>query len=297
VELAEANGDRERSLLARTWLVLDLVEAGDLDAAREEIDAYARLVQPLGIPAYSWWVPAWQAMLAGVEGRFDDVRSLAEDALEIGSRAGDENASIYYNLACWVADMEQGRDHERWLPVIEAGIARGVAAFRCGLAMQLALAGRHDEAREALATLGPDGFGAIERDMNFYAGASEFAIAVGVLGDGEAAAQAYDVLRPYAGRTFPIARAAVCWGPADCFLARLAATAQRWDEAEAHFEQALAACERLGARAMGARTRWWYAEMLRARGRPEDARRAAELAALALEEAGAMGLALTPPTD
>ena len=294
LDLAESSGDRERSLLARTWLVLDLVETGDLHAARAEIDAYARLVEPLGIPAYTWWVPAWAAMLAGLEGRFDDVRALAAEAQEIGSRAGDLNATIYFELACWAADMEQGRDPERWLPVIEAGIERGVSAFRCGLAMQLAVAGRPDEARDALADLGPEGLGAIDRDMNFFAAAGQFAVAVGILGDAPAAAKAYEVILPYAGRTFAIARAAVCWGPADAFLGRLAATARLWDAAEAHFAAALAACERSGARASAAHTLWWYAEMLRARGRPQYTARADELEAIAKAEADAMGLALVP---
>jgi class 3 adenylate cyclase/tetratricopeptide (TPR) repeat protein len=297
VALAESTGDRERSLVARTWLVLDLVEGGDLEAAREEIDAYARLVEPLGIGAFSWWGPAWKAMLAGLEGRFDDVRALADEAEEIGSRAGDTNAAIYQGLARWIADAEQGRDPEGWIPVIEAGVARGGPsdAFRCGLAMQLALAGRHDEARAALAELGPAGFGAVVKDMNFYAGAGEFTVAVGILGDAAAARQAYDALLPYAGRMFVIARAAVCWGPADSFLGRLAMTAGLLDEAEAHFDAALAACERTGARAMAARTKWWYAELLRTRSRPGDGERAGALAAAAREEAGVLGLALGAP--
>jgi len=296
VELAESTGDRERSLVARTWLVVDLVERSELDEARGEIDAYARLVEPLGIEAYSWWVPAWRAMLAGVEGRFDDLRALAEEARAIGSRAGDTNAAIYHQLASWVADMEQGRDYDRWLPVIEDGVARGGPsdAFRCGLAMQLAVAGRIDEAREALARLGPRGFGVVVKDMNFYAGAAQYAFAVGILGDAEGAARAYEILYPYAGRTLVIARAAVCWGPVDAFLGRLAATARLCDEAEGHFDAALAACDRMGARAMAARTRWWYAEMLRARGRNGDGERADELGAAARSEAEKLGLALVP---
>lgn len=294
VERAELSGDRERSLLARTWLVLDLVEGSDLDAARKEIDAYCRLVEPLGIDAYSWWVPAWRAMLAGVEGRYDDLRTLAGEAREIGSRAGDSNSEIYHQLACWIADAEQGRDHERWLPGIEAGVARGGPsdAFRCGLAMQLALAGRLDEASAALEQLGDEGFGAVVKDMNFYAGAGEFAVAVGILGDADRAADAYDVVRPYAGRIFTIARAAVCWGPADSFLGRLAATAEMWDEAERHFEDALTSCDRIGATAMAARTRAWYADMLRARGRPGDAERAGVLERELAPEVERMGLAL-----
>jgi hypothetical protein len=65
-----------------------------------------------------------------------------------------------------------------------------------------------------------------------------------------------------------------------------------WDEAESHFEDALLACERLGAAPMAVRTRAWYADMLRARGRTGDAARAAELERLAGAEAARMGLAL-----
>jgi class 3 adenylate cyclase/tetratricopeptide (TPR) repeat protein len=294
VRLAVESDDRERSLLARTWLVLDLVESGDLDAARAEIDVYEKLVEPLAIPAHTWWVPAWRAMLAGVEGRFDDARALAAEVEEAGSRTGDVNASIYAGLVRWVADLEQGRDPEGALAVLERGIERGVSAFRCGLAAQLALAGRPDEAREALAGLGPDGLGEVPRDMNFYAAASEYAIAIGALGDAASAARAYDLLLPSAGRWIVIARAAVCWGPVDSYLGRLAATAERWDDAERHFDAALAACERTGARAMAARTGWWYAEMLRARGRAEDAARALELESLARAEGQALGLAFAP---
>ncbi len=292
VALAESTGDRERSLVSRTWLVVDLVEGGALDEARVEIDEYARLVEPLGIPAYSWWVPAWRAMLAGVEGRFDDLRQLADEAYEIGSRAGDGNAAIYQGLARWIADAEQGRDPDRWIPQIAEGVARGGPsdAFRCGLAMQYALAGRLDEARDALAELGPQGFGSVVKDMNFFAGAGEFTIAVGILGEAERAAQAYEVVRPYAGRMFVIARAAVCWGPADSFLGRLATTAGLLDEAERHFEAALQACDRTGARAMAVRTRSWYAEMLRVRGRPGDAAHADELETAARVEADELGM-------
>jgi tetratricopeptide (TPR) repeat protein len=297
VERAEAAGDRERSLVARTWLVLDLVESGDMSGARAAIEDYARLVEPLGIDAYAWWVPAWRAMLAGVDGRFDEMRALAAEALEVGTRGGDTNAAVYHALASWVADMEQGRDRERWVTNLEAGVDREgpSGAFRCALAMHYAMAGQAVEARAALARLGPAGFDAVLKDMNFFAGAAEYTGAVGVVGDAAAASHAYDVLRPYAGRVFTIARAAVCWGPADAYLGRLAATAARWEEAERHFEDAIAACERIGARAVLPRVRWWYAEMLRARGGPGDAERAAELEALALPEAERMGLALAPP--
>jgi len=295
VDLAERAGDRERSLQARTWLVLDLAESGDLDAARREIEVYAALAGPLGIPAYAWWVPAWQAMLAGVEGRFEDARRLADEARAIGDRGGDSNAALYRGMVLWQIDVEQLRNLDVWLPELNAGVARGgpATAFRCGLAMQHALAGRSDEARRALDELGPHGLAGVPRDMNFFAGAAEFSRAVGVLGDAERAGEAYPVLAPYAGRNWLIARAAACWGPGDSFLGRLAATAGIWDEAEGHFRAGLAACERIGAAAMAARTRSWYAEMLRARNAPRDAERADQLEQAAVAEAERLGLALS----
>jgi hypothetical protein len=128
--------------------------------------------------------------------------------------------------------------------------------------------------------------------MNFYAGAGEFTIAVGILGDAAAAARAYELIRPYAGRMIVLARAAVCWGPVDAYLGRLAATAEMVDEAERHFEAALSICDRTGAAAMATRTRAWYAEMLRLRARPGDEERAAQLAVQAKAEAEHIGLAL-----
>ncbi|HXF97390.1 MAG TPA: AAA family ATPase [Gaiellaceae bacterium] len=295
VELAEEIGDRERSLQARTWLVLDLVESGDLDAARRAIDDYERLSDSLGIPAFAWWVPAWRAMLAVVEGRFDEARRLADDARATGERAGETNARIYWEIVSWHADFEQRRNLEAWVPVLRAGIARGNAAgaYRCGLAELFAVSGRDEEARRTLAELGPDGLAGVPRDMNWFSAACQYAVAVTELGDAERAAQAYRTLAPYAGRTCLTARAAAVWGPVDAYLGRLAGTIGRYDEGERHLLAALEAAERMRAPTIAVRAKAWYADVLRARGRPEDLERADALAREAEAEAGRIGLALS----
>jgi class 3 adenylate cyclase/tetratricopeptide (TPR) repeat protein len=299
VELAEQIGDRERSLQARTWLVLDLVESGDLDGARAAIEDYARLAEPLGIPAFAWWVPAWRAMLAVVEGRFDEARRLADEAREVGERAGDANARIYWDLIAWHADFEQRRDLDAWVPVLEAGIARrnAAGAFRCALAKLHAVMGRTDEAKRTLEELGPDGLAGVTRDMNWFSAASQYAIAVGELGDAERAEGAYALLLPYVGRNCLTARAAIIWGTVDSFLGRLAATAGRYEVAERHFQAGIAAAERMRAPTMAIRTKTWYAEMLRARGSLEDLVRAGELERKVAEDAERIGLALEPSPD
>ena len=61
-----------------------------------------------------------------------------------------------------------------------------------------------------------------------------------------------------------------CYGAASRYLGMLAATMARWDDAEQHFQEALAMNTRTGARPWLAHTQHDYATMLMARGEPED---------------------------
>ena len=71
----------------------------------------------------------------------------------------------------------------------------------------------------------------------------------------------------------------------------LASCLGRWEDAERHFEHALAVNERLGARPFLVRTRRAYAQMLLERNRPGDTERAHELIAAARAEAEQLGMA------
>jgi hypothetical protein len=90
-----ASGDRERALQGRNWRVLDLLEAGDVEAARREIDEHAARADELRLPGYQWWAPMWRAMLAFLEGRIDDAVALRAEAVEIGRRANDQVAELF----------------------------------------------------------------------------------------------------------------------------------------------------------------------------------------------------------
>jgi Tetratricopeptide repeat len=88
----------------------------------------------------------------------------------------------------------------------------------------------------------------------------------------------------------------VALGPVARYLGICAATTGRWDEAAAHFEDALAMNARLGARPLLAHTEHDYGRMLLARDDP----RAAELLARAAASFRGLGMeswaaaALTP---
>ena len=81
------------------------------------------------------------------------------------------------------------------------------------------------------------------------------------------------------------------WGAVAHYLGLLAATLDRFDEAEAHFAAAAATHERFGAPAWLARTRCEWAAMLSRRGGPGDAERARHLLDQALATARELGLA------
>jgi hypothetical protein len=88
----------------------------------------------------------------------------------------------------------------------------------------------------------------------------------------------YEALLPYAGKLVVWGGANMITGPVDDYLGRLAAHLGRPADAAAHFDQAVALEERLGALP-------WLAATLTARGRPGDRSRAQDIAA---------GLGLSP---
>ena len=116
----------------------------------------------------------------------------------------------------------------------------------------------------------------------------------------------YRILRPFAGRNVVVSNGAACYGALSRYLGALAATLENWDDAERHFEDALAMNTRMDTRVWLAHTQEQYAAMLLARADSGDRDKAAalldtalvtarELGMRALEERIAAGLAQTKP--
>ena len=108
-----------------------------------------------------------------------------------------------------------------------------------------------------------------------------------------AAERLYQALLPYRAQVIAgtMPHPVVCFGSASLFLGLLATVTSRWEEAGRHFEAAIAAHDRAGARPLLARARYEYARMLLALGQAGDRRRAAELLDQALADASALGMA------
>jgi hypothetical protein len=110
------------------------------------------------------------------------------------------------------------------------------------------------------------------------------------LGDRGRAEMLYKILLPFAGRNVVVSNGAACYGALSRYLGALAATLEHWDDAERHFEEALAMNARMDTRVWLAHTQEQYAAMLLARRQPSDRDHAAALLDTALATAREVGM-------
>jgi DNA-binding SARP family transcriptional activator len=288
VALAEAAGDREPLLQARNWRILDLLELGRVSEAAAEIDAYAEHADALGLPHYRWYVPLWRAGLALLGGRWQEAAARGEEALAAGEQADDPNAPLLVRLQrqCGLEAQRRYADMDRaWIEQMASSPPAG-NAWATWLAEIDAHTGETARAHRLVSELSRDGCAALPLDANWHA-LCDLAEAAATLGDREAAAGLRARLAPHA-RLFPVvARAVACYGSAEYYLGRLAATLGRHDEAERRLQAALEHNDRIGALPRAALCLVHLADALKQRG---DAARARDALAQAARRADALDM-------
>jgi len=256
IAAAQAAGEPGTVLQGRNWRVLDLMEAGEVEELEAEIARYAAEADRLGLPHHRWYVPLWRAAMAILRGDTAAAAALCEEARRLGVRAEDPNADLFAGVQRTQLLIEAGRVGEIDRAFVEDGMAASPArwAWATWLAWIDAVRGDHDAARARIDALAPGGFAAVALDANWHA-VLDLCDAVALVGDRERAAVLRDMLAAHAGRVGAVARAALCYGPVDLYLARLALLCGDPDAAEAHASRALAWCERAGATPFIARAR------------------------------------------
>jgi DNA-binding SARP family transcriptional activator/DNA polymerase III delta prime subunit len=292
IAAAQAAADGQLELQGRNWRAVDLFELGDVDGWREEASRHAELSERLRMPAYIWYGPLWQAVDAMQQGRFAEAEAFREQARELGTRAGDENAELFAGILLGPAAhalLRRAFDEVdlHWADDKIAHSPAGVSWIP-GYSWVLAELGRKQEAREYLARIAPDRFATLPFDTNWLGAIGEASEAVVILGDTATAAVLYDLLKPYTGRPITAGRAVVNYGSADRHLGELASMLGRAADATRHFEAALT---------LNARTPAWlphtqlaFARHLKACGEYE---RAAGLADEGARAAAALGITNT----
>jgi tetratricopeptide (TPR) repeat protein len=246
--------DPRIELLGRRLSVVALLEQGDVDGADREIQAFSAAAVTMRRPFYSWYVPLWRAMRAGMDGRLTEAWAALAEAEAVVAESDTENGPMLTTTLRWHLLSEL--DHTEEIDALLAGASLdelpGVwpLVTRSLCAAQL---GQPDASRALLDTAAarlPD----VERDSEWLPMLAQVAEIVGLLGAHPVAAWAYDALLPYRSLFAVEGIGAGVRGPVERSLGALAASLGRREDAEAHFDAALAAAERLGAGLVVART-------------------------------------------
>ena len=290
LNLALDLGDEERTLEAYEHRLGRLLELGEIQAARADLDAMRQLARELQQPAQSWLVTASEARQALLAGSFDEAESLIPQALGFGESAHAAIATNAFRLQLFLLRREQGR-----LAEVEDIARRSDAEFpasrvwRCVLAQMTAELGLNAESKRTLDGLAADDFAGLPFREAWLVSMSFLAEAAAALDEVAHASVLYELLLPYADRigvTYP----EISTGSMARYLGLLAATERRYDDAIRHYQQALRVNEGIGARSWLAHTQADYGRVLLARDGPGDRVRAASLLDVAVSGYRQLGM-------
>jgi DNA-binding CsgD family transcriptional regulator len=286
IGLAEAADEPEAALNGHGWRLFDLMELGDVEGADRELAVQTHLAEELRQPFYQYISVTFRAMRAVFAGRFAEGQQLAQEALAIGQRLRGQDALGLFGVQMFTLRREQGRLQEV-APLVKSFVQRypKTSTWRPGLAVIYSELELEQEARAEFELLAAHDFADIPRDARWVMCMAYLAEVCAFLGDARRAATLYCFLTPHDGYNLLVGPTAACFGAAARYLGLLAATMRRWEEAQRHFEDALAMNARMGAKPWLAHTHYAYAAMLLARGHAGDYERAMSL----LDEALSLG--------
>jgi hypothetical protein len=290
--LATRLGDRPKRRRAHARLVFDHLLVGDLARARAHVEAYGRLADETRLPYHRWRTPLMHAMLLDVEGRFAEAASFADEAEALSRASGDRESDwVIATYRCSAASLagDLGR--------LRGTIARAATAWSdlpgaqdLGVMNEGLFASLEEDVEAARRLVGR----VSDRSLLFFADVSIqalFSVTVATAGDEARAAKLYERMRPHAAELMSAGMSGYSFfGVGGHYLGLLAGCQRRWDEADAHFAEALVPLERMGARPLAARLRYDWARTLLARGREEDRGRARALLDAAAAEASALAM-------
>jgi hypothetical protein len=266
---------------SRFHCFLELCDGPGLDI---EIAAITELAERIQQPFYRWHGVCVQIIRATLDGRFDDAERLADEALRIAQLRHSEYAAYIYEYTQVVTiRWAQGRFGEYW-PEIDDHGERFLWVPRWRDALAAAERGDRSAAAAELARHSGSGFEDIPRDLFWVLRLCSLAEACVVTDDQACARRLYELMLPFGDRN-AVSYTQQPFGPVALRLGMLATMLDRWDEADGHFDTALACCDRLGARAIRARVLLEYGRALLARSGEGDAARAGAL----LDEARRLG--------
>jgi len=278
LSLAVAAGDRRDEVVARFALARGHLRQGDRVTADAVAAEAMTMSAAMGGRLAGYLAGIWETEVALLEGRFGEVGRLS------GEVAAQEPAFPVTGISQALAGQIFVRSRERGrVEGLVEGLEVAVRAFPQAVIFSAALAlveaelGRLDEARchveRVVAEVGSERYDAA------VPAALAFSLEAAVLADAhtETAVLASRV-EEFAGQLLVLTDGVAPIGAADRYLGMAAAATGRFDEAERHYQSAMALEESIRGAPLLARTRYWYARLLvesGSAGAAEDERAAA----------------------
>jgi class 3 adenylate cyclase/DNA-binding SARP family transcriptional activator/tetratricopeptide (TPR) repeat protein len=283
VVLADQVGDLDLGSFAYNDLALAAYAAGEIEESEQAARKGFELTQRCGTPSNRWRVKVIQGARTLLRGDVDGAETLAEEALQMGRDSGQRDALISYVICLSAVRWHQGRPNEL-IPTLEKASSEYSAkqGFLGILARAYLDVGNEAGARAVLDRGRETEFNP-PWDVDWLVTVAMFADSASRLGDREAARLMYGRLLPWHDRAILIgAMGDSCVAH---YLGTLAAILGDFDNAEAHFNEALDIHRATRVPFHLARTRLAWGRMLVGRSSPGDASRAEALLTEAAETA------------
>lgn len=264
-------GGSDHHLFQRCCLLLEL---GDISGFREASADLTELVERARFRPFSYMGPSQAVTLQMAEGQLHlaeaaraEYASAAADTPDAGMTAAGQ---LFH-----IRDL-QGRFGElEALLVALTDQNPGVVNWRAVLSAVLVQAGKLSDAANLAGEMASD-LSAIPRDWWWKATMNILAETCADTANEAAAPALYEALVPFRSAN-ATNTTLISYGSMARVVGRLATLLERYDEAEQHFEEALASNERQGFHAWTAFTRLNYGDMLLRRNAPGDRERAVAL--------------------
>jgi tetratricopeptide (TPR) repeat protein len=225
-------------------------------------------------------------------GRIGEAERLVHEGAELGRIAGQSDAITLFPYQRFLIGFERGRvghvaDELAGLRARVPGIAPVLSSV---LAVAWAELDEPAKAEAAFEELAASGFVDMRMDPTWLVGITNAAVACAYLRDTARAALLWDLLEPYPDQ-LPVAALGMTGGSVSYYLGLLAATLERYDEADARFQAAAETHSRIGAPTWLARTELEWARALLRRDGPGDRDQARQLLGRAIDTAHRLDLA------
>jgi class 3 adenylate cyclase len=291
LKLARATGSSQGLIDGFYWHLNCLIESGEPQNADAEIDALRQVGEETNRVFVIALSKVLGATIALMRGHFEESERLAQEAFFIGQSIQTSTSPGVFGLQMFAIRREQGR-----LKELEAAIRFFVqqetlaGTWRPGLAVIYGELGRATEARGLLEMLAQNDFDDVARDSMWMGTMTYLADVSTFLGDEDRSEALYRILLPFAGRNVIVGHGEVCHGALSRYLGDLATTLGRWDDAERHFEDAMAMNARMGALPWLAHTQHRYGVMLIERNQSGDRDKAIARLDAALVTARELGM-------